>query len=404
MKNDVVIIGAGHSGGMMAISLRQQKYNGSILLIGEEPFLPYQRPALSKGFLAGDIEEKRLYLKSQQYFDKNNIHIIPGTKVISIDRQNKTVLLDSQKEIGYERLVIATGSIVNKLKTKCRETDLHYLRTIEDSIRIKERLKSKGKITIIGAGYIGLEIASIAIKKNLDVTVLELENRVMKRVVSSEVSSFFLDKHETAGVSFKFNTSVIEIEDIRKQKRIICADGTIITTDAVVIGVGIKPNIKLALACGLECSNGIVVDDHGQTADPCIFAVGDCSNHPNKIFEQRLRLESVQNAVEQAKSVAAGISGNRNPYQEVPWFWSDQYDLKLQIAGISQNHDHHIVRGFPEEEKFAVFYLKNNRLIAVDAINSPQEFIIGKKLIASKAKIAFELIKKRDFNLKELIP
>ena len=404
MKNDVVIIGAGHSGGMMAISLRQQKYNGSILLIGEEPFLPYQRPALSKGFLAGDIEEKRLYLKSQQYFDKNNINIIPGTKVISIDRQNKTVLLDSQKEIGYERLVIATGSIVNKLKKKCGETDLHYLRTIEDSIRIKERLKSKDKITIIGAGYIGLEIASIAIKKNLDVTVLELENRVMKRVVSSEVSSFFLDKHETAGVSFKFNTSVIEIEDIGKQKRITCADGTIITTDAVVIGVGIKPNIKLALACGLECSNGIVVDDHGQTADPCIFAVGDCSNHPNKIFEQRLRLESVQNAVEQAKSVAAGISGNRNPYQQVPWFWSDQYDLKLQIAGISQNHDHYIVRGFPEEEKFAVFYLKNNRLIAVDAINSPQEFTIGKKLIASKAKIAFELIKKRDFNLKELIP
>lgn len=404
MKNDVVIIGAGHSGGMMAISLRQQKYNGSILLIGEEPFLPYQRPALSKGFLAGDIEEKRLYLKSQQYFDKNNINIIPGTKVISIDRQNKTVLLDSQKEIGYERLVIATGSIVNKLKTKCGETDLHYLRTIEDSIRIKERLKSKDKITIIGAGYIGLEIASIAIKKNLDVTVLELENRVMKRVVSSEVSSFFLDKHETAGVSFKFNTSVIEIEDIGKQKRITCADGTIITTDAVVIGVGIKPNIKLALACGLECSNGIVVDDHGQTADPCIFAVGDCSNHPNKIFEQRLRLESVQNAVEQAKSVAAGISGNRNPYQQVPWFWSDQYDLKLQIAGISQNHDHRIVRGFPEEEKFAVFYLKNNRLIAVDAINSPQEFTIGKKLIVSKAKIAFELIKKRDFNLKELIP
>ena len=154
----------------------------------------------------------------------------------------------------------------------------------------------------------------------------------------------------------------------------------------------------------MECDNGIILDDHGQTADPCIFATGDCSNHPNEIFERRLRLECVQNAVEQAKSVAARICGNRNPYQQVPWFWSDQYDLKLQIAGISQNHDHRIVRGFPEEEKFAVFYLKNNRLIAVDAINSPQEFTIGKKLIASKAKIAFELIKKRDFNLKELIP
>ena len=219
MKNDAVIIGAGHAGGMTAISLRQRQYQGSITLIGEENFLPYQRPALSKGFLAGEIEEKRLYLKSQDYFDKNNIRIIRNCKVVAIDRNNKTILLENQKQLGYEKLVIATGSIVNKLKTSSRESDLYYLRTIRDSLKIREKLRSKSKITIIGAGYIGLEIASIATKKNIEVSVLELENRVMGRVVSSEVSDFFQKKHQSEGVEFKFNTSVTDIEDRGKQKK-----------------------------------------------------------------------------------------------------------------------------------------------------------------------------------------
>ena len=240
-------------------------------------------------------------------------------------------------------------------------------------------------------------------KKNLEVRVLELDNKVMGRVVSPEVSHFFQKKHQSEGVEFKFNTSITDIEDRGKQKRIIFSDGSFLNTDVVVIGVGIKPNIELAKSSGLKCDNGILVDDNGQTSDPHIFAVGDCSNHPNDIFKQRLRLESVQNAVNQAKTIAASITGNHKPYQEVPWFWSDQYNIKLQIAGISKDHDHRVIRGSPEEEKFAVFYLKNNRLIAVDAINSPQEFTIGKKLIANKAKIAFELIQKRDFNLRELI-
>lgn len=403
MKNDAVIIGAGHAGGMTAISLRQRQYQGSITLIGEENFLPYQRPALSKGFLAGEIEEKRLYLKSQDYFDKNNIRIIRNCKVVAIDRNNKTILLENQKQLGYEKLVIATGSIVNKLKTSSRESDLYYLRTIRDSLKIREKLRSKSKITIIGAGYIGLEIASIATKKNIEVSVLELENRVMGRVVSSEVSDFFQKKHQSEGVEFKFNTSVTDIEDRGKQKRIICSDGSFLDTDVVVIGVGIKPNIELAKSSGLKCDNGILVDDHGQTSDPHIFAVGDCSNHPNNIFKQRLRLESVQNAVEQAKSIAASITGSHKPYQEVPWFWSDQYNIKLQIAGISQDHDHRVVRGYPEEEKFAVFYQKEKRLIAVDAINSPKEFMVGKKWIAMQAKIPFELIWNVDVDLKKIV-
>ena len=403
MKNDVVIIGAGHAGGMTAISLRQQKYQGSITLIGEENFLPYQRPALSKGFLAGEIEEKRLYLKSQDYFDKNNINIIRNCEVVAIDRNNKIVLLENQKQLGYEKLIIATGSIVNKLKTSSRETDLYYLRTIKDSLKIREKLRNKNKITIIGAGYIGLEIASIAIKKNLEVNMVELENRVMGRVVSSEVSDFFQKKHQSEGVEFKFNTSITDIEDQGKQKKIICCDGSCFSTDVVVVGVGITPNIELAKSSGLTCDNGIIVHANGQTSDPHIFAVGDCSNHPNNIFKQRLRLESVQNAVEQAKSIAASIAGTHKPYQEVPWFWSDQYNIKLQIAGISQDHDHRVIRGYPEEEKFSVFYQKDKRLIAVDAINSPKEFMLGKKWIAMQTKIPFELIRNMDIDLRKIV-
>ena len=402
MKNDVIIIGAGHAGGIMAIALRQSKFQGSITLIGEENFLPYQRPALSKGFLTGDIKEKRLYLKSQDYFDNNNIDVIRNCKVLSIDRNNKTILLENKKQLSYEKLIIATGSIVNKLKTNSGEKDLHYLRTINDSLKIKQKLKNKNKITIIGAGYIGLEIASIAITINLEVRVLELKNRVMERVVSPEVSDFFQTKHQSEGVKFKFNTSITDIENQGKQKRIICSDGSVFSTDVIVVGVGIKPNIELAKNSGLSCDNGILVDDYGQTSDRHIFAVGDCSNHPNNIFKQRLRLESVQNAVEQAKSIATSLVGNHKPYQEVPWFWSDQYNIKLQIAGISKNHDQRVIRGLPEEEKFAVFYQKENRLIAVDAINSPKEFMVGKKWIAKQAKIPFELIQNRDVDLNKI--
>ena len=402
MKNDVVIIGAGHAGGMTAISLRQRHYQGSIRLIGEENFLPYQRPALSKGFLAGKIEKKKLYLKSQDYFDKNNIYITRDCKVIAIDRNKRTILLENQKQLGYKKLIIATGSIVKKLKTNGNETDLYYLRTINDSLKIREKLRKDNNITIVGAGYIGLEIASVAIKKNLQVRILEMKNRVMSRVVSSEVSDFFQNKHQSEGVKFKFNTYITDIEDDGKQKKIICNDGSYFNSDAVIVGVGIEPNNELAKISGLKCNNGILVDDNGQTSDPHIFAAGDCCNHPNNIFKQRLRLESVQNAVEQAKSIAGFISHNHKPSQKVPWFWSDQYNIKLQIAGISQDHDNRVIRGSPSDGKFAVFYQKENRLVAVDAINSPKEFMIGKRWIAKQAKIPVDLIHDMAVDLKKI--
>jgi len=403
MSNDVVIIGAGHAGGMTAISLRQQDYQGLITLVGEEAYLPYQRPPLSKGFLAGEMGKERLYLKTQSYFEKHNIHVIKERKVLDIDRDKKNILLDDRKQIEYGKLVVATGSTLNKINTSCRETNIHYLRTIADALKIQQALKDKNKITIIGAGYIGLEIASIAARKNINTTIIEMEDRVMSRVICPVVSDFFQKKHEAEGVKFKFNVSVIDIEDNHNQKQIKCTDGAVIDTDAVVIGVGIKPNIELAINSGLVCQDGIVVDENGQTSDESIFAAGDCTNHPNSVYHKRLRLESVHNAVEQAKSVAASISGESKPYHQVPWFWSDQYNLKLQIAGISQNHDQYVVRGDMEEEQFTVFYLKKKKIIAVDTINNLKEFFNGKKLIAMGAEIPLEVLQNKDTDLKELI-
>jgi len=403
MSNEIVIIGAGHAGGMTAISLRQKNYDGLITLIGKEAYLPYQRPPLSKGFLAGEMDKERLYLKTQSYFEKHNIHVIKERKVLDIDRDKKNILLDDRKQIEYGKLVVATGSTLNKINTSCRETNIHYLRTIADALKIQQALKDKNKITIIGAGYIGLEIASIAARKNINTTIIEMEDRVMSRVICPVVSDFFQKKHEAEGVKFKFNVSVIDIEDNHNQKQIKCTDGAVIDTDAVVIGVGIKPNIELAINSGLVCQDGIVVDENGQTSDESIFAAGDCTNHPNSVYHKRLRLESVHNAVEQAKSVAASISGESKPYHQVPWFWSDQYNLKLQIAGISQNHDQYVVRGDMEEEQFTVFYLKKKKIIAVDTINNLKEFFNGKKLIAMGAEIPLEVLQNKDTDLKELI-
>ena len=331
IENGVVIIGAGQAGCMAAIALRQFKYKGTITLIGKENHLPYQRPPLSKGFLMDKIEEESLLLRSMAYYKNRKIKIFKNKTVVNIDRDKKTIILDDQFEQNYQQLILTTGSNLKKLKFSCNTNNLHYLRNIKDALEIKSTLNNKKNIAILGAGYIGLEIAAAAIKKKLEVTVVEMESTVMSRSVCSETSAFFLNKHEKMGVKFKLNTSIRDIKDHNNHKKIIFNDGTIIFSDAVVIGVGIKPNLKLALESGLKCNNGIIVDEHGQTSDKNIFASGDCTNHPNKILNTRLRLESVQNAVEQSKSVAAYITGVEKPYNQVPWFWSINMTLSFKL-------------------------------------------------------------------------
>ena len=403
MKSNVIILGAGHAGCMTAIHLRQMKYKGSILLIGDENYLPYQKPPLSKGFMNGNVKENSLYLKSADYYKKNKITLIQNQKVTHIKRKQRCVILENGQKCYYQKLVIANGSSLNKLKISCNQNNIYYLKTIDDALSIQSTFKQIKKIVIIGSGYIGMEIAAAAIKENLEVTVVEIENRVMKRSTCFETSKFFQKKHEQQGVNFIFNLTVDSIRDYNFQKRLTFNNGNILDADAIVIGVGIKPNVELALTAKLKCDDGIIVDENGMTADENIFAAGDCTNHPNNIYQKRLRLESVHNAVEQSKTVAASINGNKKPYHQVPWFWTDQYNLKLQIAGISEGHDQYVIRGNIKEEKFSVFYLRKKKLIAVEAINDNKSFVKGKKLIALKPQIKTNLINNEDIDIKDWI-
>ena len=388
---------------MVSSYLRKLNYKGSITIISEENFLPYQRPPLSKAFINDELEQEKLLLKSEAYYKKNEIELLINKRVTNISRKEKFIEISNLK-YKYEYLVIATGSKPRNFQFTCDENNIHYLRTLNDACQIRSTLKKVKTIVIIGAGYIGLEVASIAIKKNLKVIVIEAGERVMNRVVCKTTSDFFQKKHETQGVEFIFNSMVQDIQDgENKQKRIICNNGLIITADAVIVGAGIKPNTSLAKDGNIECNNGIIVNELGQTNDKNIYATGDCTNHPNEIYETRLRLESVHNAVEQSKTVASSITGEINPYCEVPWFWSDQYDLKLQLAGISNNFDDFVIRGQTKNEIFSVIYLRNKKVIAIDSINDRKTFMTGKKIIHSKIIIKKSDLKDEKINLKHFL-
>jgi 3-phenylpropionate/trans-cinnamate dioxygenase ferredoxin reductase subunit len=384
VKKKTIIIGAGHAGGMTAIFLSKKKYKGQIILIGQENHYPYQRPPLSKDFLTTTLESKHLYLKSENFYKRNSIRILKGQEVKKIDRQEKHLKLENGNQLDFENLVLATGSLLTKINTGCNGSNINYLRSIEDAIKLKNNLLNKKSVTIIGAGYIGLEVASSAIKHKLKTTIIEMEDSVMKRSVSNDVSNFFEYQHSKHGVKFLFNRSVNSIKNFKGRKEIVCNDGTVIHSDFVVVGVGVKPNMELAEEIGLECNNGIIVDENGVTNDPNIYAVGDCTNQFNKLYKKRLHFESVQNCIDQSNTVASSITGNHKPFVAVPWFWSDQYDLKLQIVGIREQYDEKIIRGNIKERKFSVLYLRNRKLISIECINQPKDFIASKKLIQQK--------------------
>jgi 3-phenylpropionate/trans-cinnamate dioxygenase ferredoxin reductase component len=379
MKSNLVIIGSGHAGGMAAIALRQNKYRGSITLIGEEEFLPYQRPALSKDYLQSKLGETSLYLKSKKYYEDKDITIIPQSTVTRINSKNKTIVCNENTKIDYSILIIATGSLLNKLNYS--NFKIHYLRTIPDADAIKNILNKKKKIGIIGSGYIGLEIASIAAANNTNVNIIEMEDRVMKRTSSKNLSIFFEKKHKSKGIIFHFNSTIQDIRNSNNKKQILLKSGAVIEVDEVIAGVGVKANDKLAIMSDIECDNGIIVNEYCKTSEDDIFAIGDCTVSLNNTIGRNIRLESVHNAVEQAKTVASFITGNPIPYNQVPWFWSNQYDLKLQIAGLYQAGDNILIRGSMENEKFSIFGFRDNKLISVESINSQKDFMVGKKLI-----------------------
>ncbi len=399
MQDRIVIIGSGQAGAMAAIYLRKKKFAGTIRIFGEEKYLPYQRPPLSKGFLSDETDESKLFLKSEAFYENNNIELNLKTKVLKIDKENKCVLSDSNKKIPYDKLIIATGSSVNFLNSE--KQNILYLKTIEDSKIIKNELLTGKTLAIIGGGYIGLELASIAIKKKLKIIILESEKRLMSRVVSERISDFFAKKKRYMGVNIKFNSYVKDIITNGAKKNISCNDGSEFQADLVFAGIGIKPNTQIAEEAGLECNNGIIVNNFGQTSDESIYACGDCTNHPNKILNTRLRLESVHNAVEQSKSVASMILGNPEPYNQVPWFWSDQYNIKLQIAGIFGEYDNCLVTG--SKESFSLSFFTDNQLRCVEAVNRPKDFVLGRKIIASGKQFDAKLFETEISDLRDLI-
>lgn len=400
----VVIIGAGQSGCELATALRQARYPGRVLLIGEEPHVPYRRPPLSKAFLAGEEKIDSLYIKPREAYEKHGIECMTGMRVTHIDRTARTVQLADGAALHYSKLALTTGGRPRRLPIADRNYEnVHYIRTIEDIVSMQPGLTPGRHLVIIGGGYIGLETAAIAVKRGLNVTVIEASARVLSRVAPPEISAFFERLHRDQDVAIRTNTGVATIEGAERATAVTLTDGTRLPADMIVVGIGLAPNTELAEASGLQVADGIVVDLHACTSDPDIVAAGDCTRHENGFLGRSTRLESVANAVEQARIAAATICGRPLPYDAVPWFWSDQYDIKLQTVGLSADHNHRVVRGDMSKESFCVFYQRDDVLIAVDAINRPQEFILAKRLVAQRATVPAALLADESVSLKSFL-
>jgi 3-phenylpropionate/trans-cinnamate dioxygenase ferredoxin reductase component len=384
----LVIIGAGQAAGQLVASLAQERFAGSVTIVGDEPHPPYQRPPLSKKFLAGEIELDRLFVKPAAFYDKAGTTLMLDTRVAGIDRQAREIKTEAGAALRYSTLVIATGSRPRPLTLPGADLEgVMYLRTIADVQAIRRYLEPGRRLVIVGGGYIGLELAAVAAKRGVQVTVLEQAPRVMARGVGPIVSAFYERLHREEGVTIATGMAVTGFEGNGRLEQVIC-DGLRLAADLVVVGVGAIPNAELAREAGLAVDNGIVVDAQCRTQDPAIHAIGDCARQSHPLLDQRLRLESVHSALEQARTAAAAICGRPAPTFQTPWFWSDQYDVKLQMAGLSARHDAVVVRGDPDRGRsFAVFYLRQGELVAVDAVNRAPEFMMSKQLIAERSQV-----------------
>ncbi|MGB6086538.1 NAD(P)/FAD-dependent oxidoreductase [Parvibaculum sp.] len=404
MADDILIIGAGQAAAQAVQSLRAEGFAGPIRIFGDEPYAPYQRPPLSKKFLAGEIGYDRVELKGQDFYAQSGVETHWGTRVTEIDRKNKRILTADGREYPYGKLLLATGSRVRELNVPGFDLKgVHYLRNIDDVKAIQDHFREGAKMVVVGGGYIGLEVAAVAAKRGIDVTVLETADRVLARVVDPIVSQFYERVHREAGVKIETGVTVSGFEGTDRITAVTSGEGKKYPCDFVVVGIGIIPNTALAVEAGLEVENGIVVDEFCRTSDPDICAAGDCTSHPNAVYGRRIRLESVHNAIEQGKTAAATLAGKEKPYDQVPWFWSDQYDLKLQIVGLSAGYTEAVVRGDPENSRsFAVFYLKDGVLVAVDAVNRAPEFMMAKILTQKKEKLDPARIRDESIGVKEI--
>ena len=382
-KKTCIIIGASHAGGQAAISLRQSGWEDDVILLGEESYAPYHRPPLSKDFLSGGKDIDDILIRPDETYETADIICVRGKRVDTIHPKDRLIFLDGGETLQYDKLILATGARPRQLPIPGADLPgVFYLRSADDVLKIKAGVSAGKRAVIIGGGYIGLETAASLTKQGMSVTVLEMEDRVLQRVTAPVMSGFYKRIHTEQGVKIVENCAATEIQAANNDTLKVTTTNGTFEADMVIVGIGVIPNIDLAQDCGLGVGNGIIVDENCRTSDPDIYAIGDVTWHHNPIYDTHLRLESVPNATDQAKTAAAAICGNPKPYNALPWFWSDQFDLKLQIAGLSGGYDDIVLRGNPDEGRsFAAFYYKGDKLLAVDAVNRPQEYMVGKRLI-----------------------
>jgi len=403
MSDDTqIIIGTGHAGVQLAASLRELGFEGRIVLIGEEPDLPYQRPPLSKGYLTGAVTAEGLLLRGAKFYEDRDIELLLGEPVTAIDRAAKEIELASGRRLAYDHLTLALGVRNRALPVPGSELEgVFGVRSIADSNRLKERMEAAKDIVVIGGGFIGLELAGGAAKLGKKVTVIELAPRVMARSVTPSLSTFFENAHRQRGVEVLTSTEVARLTgEGDNVTGVELKGGRHIPADIVLFGIGVHVNSELAEAAGLEVKDGIVVDEYLSTSDPSISAIGDCANHPNVQAGASMRLESVQNAVDQARCVAARVTGNPVRYTDVPWFWSDQADLKLQMVGLPIGADRTILRGDKEGEAFSIFVFREGKLIAVESVNRPGDHMAVRALMKLGVEVTEAEIDDPDFDLR----
>ncbi|OHD04315.1 MAG: pyridine nucleotide-disulfide oxidoreductase [Sphingopyxis sp. RIFCSPHIGHO2_01_FULL_65_24] len=406
MRFDVVIVGAGHGGAQVAVSLRTQKFEGSIAIIGDEPELPYERPPLSKEYFAGEKEFERIQIRPAKYWDEREVTMLLNKRVVSVDPVAHSVTTDGGETIAYGKLVWATGGSPRMLPIPGGDLPgVQGVRTRADADAMKAASETAKQIVVIGGGYIGLEAAAVLRKAGKPVVLLEALDRVLARVAGEDLSRFYEKEHRDHGVDLRLGVQVAAIEGDSHATGVRLGTGEVILADLVIVGIGIVPAVEPLIAAGAAGGNGVLVDHHCKTSLADIYAIGDCAAHENDFAEGAvIRLESVQNANDQANVVAKGICGDEARYHAIPWFWSNQYDLKLQTAGLSTGHDQTVLRGDIASRSFSVVYLRQGRVIALDCVNATKDYVQGRMLVTAGLQATAEQLADVETPLKALLP
>jgi 3-phenylpropionate/trans-cinnamate dioxygenase ferredoxin reductase subunit len=402
---DVLIVGAGHGGAQAALSLRQFKFAGSIGLLGDEPEPPYERPPLSKDYFAGEKSFERILIRPLAQWAQRQVELLPGRRVTGVEAAAHRVTLSDGTSIGYGVLVWAAGGGPRRLSCPGGTlSGVHAVRTRADVDAILRELPATQRVVVIGGGYIGLEAAAVLSKFGKQVTLLEAQSRVLARVAGEPLSRFYEQEHRAHGVDVRLGVQVTALEGTDgRVSAVRLADGTLLGADMVIVGIGITPAVEPLRAAGAAGSDGVDVDAQCRTSLPDVFAIGDCARHENAFADgARIRLESVQNAADQATVVAKTLVGAGEPYHAVPWFWSNQYDLRLQTVGLSAGHDAHVLRGDPAQRSFSIIYLKHGHVVALDCVNAARDFVQGRALVAQGLVLPPERLADATVPLKEL--